>query len=181
MNADFKTIHIIDAGITVPPSNPIDPLRVKMKTKIPVSIALISMMIGGIGILRYFERHTPSVFLRPGYHHQLPEPNGAPIVSISKNTTLLLLAVGLIGALIIRRQKKNKKAPAQRNGPQPPSADRDRAFIALNKQYLNLQYKITQHKFSGDHPPEGLLKEVSDLERKVRLISRALDVSNPDP
>jgi hypothetical protein len=48
-------------------------------------------------------------------------------------------------------------------------------FNSINKQYLNLQYKITQHKFSGDRPPDCLAKELSDLERKVRLISRALE------
>ncbi|MBW2443458.1 MAG: hypothetical protein JRH12_23505 [Deltaproteobacteria bacterium] len=53
--------------------------------------------------------------------------------------------------------------------------DRDKAFIELNKQYLNLQYRITQHKFSGDFPPDGLKEEITSIERKVRLISRALE------
>ena len=51
----------------------------------------------------------------------------------------------------------------------------DEMMSILNKQYLNLQYKITQNKITGDHPPNHLLEEISDLERKVRLISRALE------
>jgi hypothetical protein len=114
------------------------------------------------------------VILRYGHQHQIPELNSDRSVLISKSTALLLLAVGVIGALSVRRKKKNKRSPAQHNKPQTTSEDRDKAFIKLHKQYLNLQYKITQHKFSGDSPPDCLLKEISDLDRKVRLISRAL-------
>jgi hypothetical protein len=146
-----------------------------MKIKSLSFIALISMIICGIGVLRFLEVHNNSVILRHSHQHQIPEPNSDRSVSISKSMTLLLLAVGAIGALSVRRKKKNKRSPAQHNKPQTTSGDRDKAFIKLNKQYLNLQYKITQHKFSGDGPPDGLLKEISDLERKVRLISRALE------
>jgi hypothetical protein len=112
--------------------------------------------------------------MRHSHQNRIPELNSARSVSISKSTALLLLAVGVIGALSVRRKKKNKRSPAQHNKPKTTSEDRDKAFIKLNKQYLNLQYKITQHKFSGDSPPDCLLKEISDLDRKVRLISRAL-------
>jgi hypothetical protein len=83
--------------------------------------------------------------------------------------------VGVVGVLIVRRKKKTKESPLQQTTPPRTSEDRDKAFIQLNKQYLNLQYKITQHKFSGDKPPEGLLEEISNIEREVRLISRALE------
>ncbi|MGD2096698.1 MAG: hypothetical protein PVG35_03905 [Desulfobacterales bacterium] len=71
-----------------------------------------------------------------------------------------------------------KKCPnhaAQTAAPQIPPAVRDKVFVNLNKQYLNLQYKITQHKFSGNPPPDNLLREISDIERRVYLISRALE------
>jgi hypothetical protein len=170
-----KYIHIIDTGITNPPLKPIDPLSVKMKIKNLAFIALISMIICGIGVLRFLEVHNKSVILRHSHQYQIPEPNRDRSVSISKSSTLLLLAVGIIGALSVSRKKKNKRSPAQHNKPQTISEDRGTAFIKLNKQYLNLQYKITQHRYSGDSPPDCLLKEISNLERKVRLISRALE------
>jgi len=170
-----KYIHLTGPGITNPPLKPTDPLSAKMKIKNLTFIALISMIICGIGILRFLEVRNQSVILRYSHQHQIPEPNSDRPVSISRSMILLLLAVGLIGALGVRRKNKNKKIPARPNTSQITSEDRDKAFIRLNKQYLNLQYKITQHKFSGDSPPDCLLKELSDLERKVRLISRALE------
>lgn len=138
-------------------------------------IAFISMIICTIGILGFLAVHHKSMTLRHGRQHQLPEPNGDSSVSTSKSTILLLLAVGISGALSVRRKKADKRTPAQHKHSQTKSEDRDKAFVKLNKQYLNLQYKITQHKFSGNGPPDCLLKELSDLERKVRLISRALE------
>ena len=161
--------------MTNPPLKPIAPLSVKMKIKNLAIIALISMIICGIGILTFLDVPDTSVILTHSQQHQTPEPNSDRSFSISKSTTLLLLAVGLIGALSVRRKKNNKRSPVQPNRSQITSVDRDQAFIKLNKQYLNLQYKITQHKFSGDRPPDCLAKELSDLERKVRLISRALE------
>jgi hypothetical protein len=146
-----------------------------MKIRNLTFIALISMIICGIGVLKFFEVHNKSVILHDGDPYQVPEPNSDRPVSISKSTILLLLAVGITGALGIRRKKKNKGSPAQHNKSQIISENRDRAFIKLNKQYLSVQYKITQHNFSGNRPPDCLLKELSDLERKVRLISRALE------
>lgn len=138
-------------------------------------IAFISVIICTIGILGFIAVHHKSVNLRHSQQHQVPETNGDNSVSISKSTILLLLAVGITGALSVRRKKADKKSPVQHNRSQTKSEDRDKAFVKLNKQYLNLQYKITQHKFSGNGPPDCLLKELSDLERKVRLISRALE------
>ena len=90
-------------------------------------------------------------------------------------TILVLLAIGAVGALSVRRKKPPEINPAQQKTLQSMSEDRDRAFVELNKQYLNLQYRITRHKFSGDIPPEGLIEEITNIERKVRLISRALE------
>jgi len=170
-----KYIHITDVGITNPPLKPIDPLSVKMKIRKSAIIVLISMIICGIGILTFLEVANKSVNLHHSHQHQIPKPNSDQSFSISKSMTLLLFAVGLIGALSVRRKKNNKRSPVQHNGSQITSVDRDQAFIKLNKQYLNLQYKITQHKLSGNSPPDCLVNELSDLERKVRLISRALE------
>ncbi len=82
--------------------------------------------------------------------------------------------MGIVGVLSVRRKKNSKGNPAQHEKLQAASDDRDKAFVELNKEYLNLQYKITQHKFSGERPPDGLIEAISNIERKVRLISRAL-------
>ena len=53
--------------------------------------------------------------------------------------------------------------------------DREKEFIKLNKRYLKLTYKKAQCKISGKKPPDDLMHEIADIERKVRLISRALE------
>ena len=107
--------------------------------------------------------------------HETFSPGGSSGASISKRAALMLLAVGVIGVLIVRRREKNRAIETRHTTSQTKPAGRDRAFIELNKQYLNLQYKMTQHKFSGDAPPDGLMKEILEIERKVHLISRALE------
>jgi hypothetical protein len=53
--------------------------------------------------------------------------------------------------------------------------DREKKFIKLHKRFLNLSYKMAQLKISGETPPEDLLWEIADIERKIRLISKALE------
>lgn len=170
-----KYIYVINVGNTNPPLKPIDSLSVKMKIKKPAFIALISMILSGIGVLGFLEIRNWPVDQRRSLQHQKSEPESDRFASISIGTVLLLLAVGISGALNVRRNKKNNRRSAQKIEPQRISDNRNKAFVRLNKQYLNLQYQITQTKFSGANPPEGLLKEISDLERKVCLISRALE------
>jgi hypothetical protein len=146
-----------------------------MKIKNLAYIASISVLVIGGGILGFFEMRKKPVIALNGRQHPLTAPNDSPLVSIPKSTAMVLLAVGIIGVLSVRRKKKTARSAAQHKRPEAISEDRDKAFIQLNKQYLNLQYKITQHKFSGDKPPEGLIEEISNIERKVRLISRALE------
>jgi hypothetical protein len=146
-----------------------------MKIKRLAYIASISVLVIGGGVLGFLEMRKKPVIPRHGRQHHLTAPDYSPSVSIPKSTLLALLAVGIIGVLSVRRKKKTIRKTAQNKTPQIISEDRDKAFIRLNKQYLNLQYKITQHKFSGDKPPESLIKEISDIERKVRLIARALE------
>jgi len=148
---------------------------VQMKIKNLAYIASISVLIIGGGFLGFLEMRKKPVIPRHGRQQQLTTPDNSPSVLIPKSTVLALLAVGVIGVLSVRRKKKNRRSPAQHKTPQIISEERDKAFIQLNKQYLNLQYKITQHKFSGDKPPEGLIEEISNIEREVRLIARALE------
>lgn len=132
------------------------------------------MMIGGITVYGILKIRNRAVNLHSHQQYSLTEPNSNRFATFSKGTAFLLLAVGVIGVLSVRRKKKNNRSPAQKKESQRIE-DRNKAFIRLNKQYLDLQYKITLHKSTGDTPPDGLLKEISDLERKVRLISRALE------
>jgi hypothetical protein len=149
--------------------------KIKMKIKNLAYMASISVLIIGSGVLGFLEiRKKPAIPHQGRLHHQAA-PHRKLSASIPKSTILVLLAVGVIGVLSVRRKKQTTTNPAQQEPPQRVSEDRDKAFIKLNKEYLNLQYKITQHKFSGDTPPDGLLDEISNIERKVRLISRALE------
>jgi uncharacterized protein HemX len=146
-----------------------------MKIKNLAYMASISVLIIGSGVLGFLEIRKKLTTQHQGRQHHQAAPHSNPSNSIPKSTILVLLAVGVVGVLIVRRKKKTKESPLQQTTPPRASEDRDKAFIQLNKQYLNLQYKITQHKFSGDKPPEGLLEEISNIEREVRLISRALE------
>jgi len=138
-------------------------------------MALIGTIICGMGIFGFLEIRNRPVIPRHSLQRQIPAPDGDRSAPISISTVLLLLAVGVSGALSVRRKKKNKRRSAQIKEPPTTPDDRNKAFVRLNKQYLNLQYKITQNKFSGENPPDCLRKEISDLERKVHLISRALE------
>ena len=176
MDANFK--HYIqrnDGAITNPPLKPIDPISVKMKIKKPILIAGISIILGGIFLLGFLVLGNPTAIPRHSPQQRILEIAGDRSNSISKGTVLLLLAVGISGAFSVRRKKKNDGRSASTVEPQTASDDRNQAFVRLNKQYLNLQYKITQNKYSGEDPPNHIMKEISDLERKVRLISRALE------
>jgi hypothetical protein len=146
-----------------------------MKIKNLAYMASISVLIIGSGVLGFLEIRKKLTIQHEGRQHHQAAPHSKPSNSIPKSTILVLLAVGVVGVLSVRRKKKTKESPLQQTTPPRTSEDRDKAFIQLNKQYLNLQYKITQHKFSGDKPPEGLLEEISNIEREVRMISRALE------
>lgn len=53
--------------------------------------------------------------------------------------------------------------------------NREKEFIKLHKRFLNLSYKMAQLKISGETPPDDLLWEIADIDRKIRLISKALE------
>ena len=53
--------------------------------------------------------------------------------------------------------------------------DREKELIKLNKRYLNLIYQKAQYKLAEKIPPDALLNEIVDVERKLAIISRALD------
>jgi len=138
-------------------------------------MVLISMILSEILLLGFLELHAKAVVLRQSRQQQIPKPNGNRSASISNSTIFFLLSVGIIGVLSVRCRRKSKRRMAIPNHSQKAPEARHKAFIKLNKQYLKFQYKIAQHKFSGNSPPDGLLEAFSDLERQLRLISRALE------
>jgi F0F1-type ATP synthase assembly protein I len=146
-----------------------------MKIKNLAYIAPISILILGGGALGFLEIHKKAVIPNQSRQYQQAAPHSKLSVSIPKSVILILLAVGVVGVLSVSRKKNSKGNPAQQKKLQTASDDRDKAFIKLNKEYLNLQYKITQHRFSGESPPDGLIEAIYNIERKVRLISRALE------
>ena len=129
-----------------------------MKIRNLAYIASISILIIGSGVPGFLETRKKPMIPNQDRQHHLSAPHSKLFVSIPKSTIWVLLAVGVIGVLSVRRKKKIKRSPAQQRAPQKKSEDRDKAFIELNKEYLNLQYKLTQHKFSGENPPDGLIE-----------------------
>jgi hypothetical protein len=47
--------------------------------------------------------------------------------------------------------------------------DREKDLINYKKQYLELVYKITRLRLSGEDPPEKLLKQVQEIGRAVEI------------
>jgi hypothetical protein len=141
-------------------------------------LALVGVLIFAKGIQGFAEIPTGSDFSQDRQQDAVAPAHPESGASIPKGNIFALLAVGIIGIICIRRKKKAAKNAVRSPMPQPPQptpAGRKQAFIDLNKQYLNLQYKITRTKFTGDRPSTALRNEISDIERKVRLISRALE------
>ena len=46
-------------------------------------------------------------------------------------------------------------------------------FIKLKRRFVNLKYRITKTRLSDETPANDMLKEFSDIERMVRIISKA--------
>jgi hypothetical protein len=51
----------------------------------------------------------------------------------------------------------------------------EKKSIDLHKQYLYLHDKITIYERAGINPPDYLWQKFKDIERKMRIFSRALE------
>lgn len=153
----------------------IDLLSAKMKIRTPAFIALISMIVCGVGVLGFLKIRSRPLVSGHNLAHQVQESDSDPSVPISLSAALLLLAAGIAGALGVSRKKNDDSSSAQHTAARPKKNDRDKAFVNLNKQYLDLQYQMTQHRICGDDSPDDLREEISEIERKVKLIARALE------
>ena len=133
------------------------------------------MILCAVGVLGFLLIRSRPLISGHSFQYLISGAGGVPAASISFSTVLLLLAVGIAGALGVSRKKKDNVGSSHDHTTHQKSNDRDKAFVNLNKQYLNLQYQMTHHQICGDDPPDDLREEISDIERKVKLIARALE------
>jgi hypothetical protein len=78
-------------------------------------ILLLGVIISGLMVAGYVSVQDKEEASRLGSHNQAQTSESYAAASISKGTILLLLAVGVIGALGVSRTKNNTRSPAQRN------------------------------------------------------------------
>ena len=50
---------------------------------------------------------------------------------------------------------------------------KEKEFIKLRRRFVNLKYRITKARLSDEIPSNDMLKEFSDIERIVCIISKA--------
>ena len=89
-----------------------------MKIKTFIFIALISIILPGLTTIMFMSVFGKKENTRLINQGQLQVPQTYTAASMSKGTILMLLAVGIVGALGVSRTKKNTKGPAQKNASQ---------------------------------------------------------------
>ena len=86
-----------------------------MKIKTFMFIALISVILSGLTTIMFtsvFDKKENTGLIDQG---QLQVPQTYTAASMSKGTILVLLAVGIVGALGVCRTSKGNGSPSQRN------------------------------------------------------------------
>jgi hypothetical protein len=53
--------------------------------------------------------------------------------------------------------------------------DREKKLIDLHKYFLSLNYKISKYEMAKVKPPAYLLKKFKEVERQIRVVSKALE------
>ena len=92
-----------------------------MKIKTFIFFTLIGIILSGLTVIMLmpvFDKKENTGLID---QDQLQGPQNYAVASMSKGTILMLLAVGIVGALGISRTKKNSKESAQRNASQDAS------------------------------------------------------------
>ena len=92
-----------------------------MKIKTFIFITLIGIILSGLSaimLMSVFDKKENAGLVD---QDPLQVPKAYNAASMSKGTILMLLAVGIVGALGISRTKKNSKESAQRNASQDAS------------------------------------------------------------
>jgi hypothetical protein len=78
-------------------------------------IAIISLVVSGMGVFGFLGLHKKLLNLHHAPQHQIRESDNDSVVPITKGTILLLLAIGAVGASIVRRKKKTSRNTSQKN------------------------------------------------------------------
>ena len=89
-----------------------------MKIKTFIFITLIGIILSGLSaimLMPVFDKKENTGLID---QEPLQVPQTYTAASMSKGTILMLLAVGIVGALGVSRTKKNTKGPAQKNASQ---------------------------------------------------------------
>ena len=92
-----------------------------MKIKTFIFITLIGIILSGLSaimLMPVFDKKENTGLIDQA---PLQVPQAYAAASMSKGTILMLLAVGIVGALGVSRAKKNTKGPAQKNASQDAS------------------------------------------------------------
>lgn len=86
-----------------------------IKIKNLIFFLLISILLSGLVIAGFISVHDKEEISMPINQSPLQFPESYKAASNSKGAVLLLLAIGVIGVLGIRRKKEELGNPAQRN------------------------------------------------------------------
>lgn len=86
-----------------------------MKIKTFIFIALIGIILSGLATIMFMSVSDRKENIGLANQDQLQIPQTYTAASMSRGTILMLLAVGVIGALGVSRTKNNSRSPAQRN------------------------------------------------------------------
>ena len=86
-----------------------------MKIKTFIFIALISIILSGLTTIMFMSVFGKKENTRLINQGQLQVPQTYTAASMSKGTILMLLAVGIVGALGVSRTRRGNGSPAQRN------------------------------------------------------------------
>lgn len=86
-----------------------------MKIKTIIFIASITIILSGLTTIMFVAAYDNKEAARSIDQNQVQVSEVYTAASLSKGTILLLLAVGIVGALGVSRTKKSNGSPAQRD------------------------------------------------------------------
>jgi hypothetical protein len=86
-----------------------------MKIKNLIFFLLIGILLSGLVTAGFISVHDKEGISEQINQNQIQVPESSNVASVSKGTTLLLLAVGVIGVLGVSRRKKDRRSHTQIN------------------------------------------------------------------
>lgn len=104
-----------------------------MKTTSQKLFIIIGIILSGFIVVAYITINNSKEMAQQIEENEVPFSKAYNAGSVSEGTILVLLAIGVIGALVISRKKKDISSIAQRNkspvGPENQSFNKDRAEL----------------------------------------------------